>query len=316
MRALRLIAVFLTFMVIGTHNVQAADMVIGVPDWPSARATANIIKVIIEDRLSLPVELREADNQKIFEGMDAGTIQLHPEVWLPNQNELYQDYVEAKRSVSLSPLSVDASQGICATRATVEIHGIKSIQDLTDPEKAKIFDTDFNGKGEMWIGQSDWASTQVVISRARLFGYDRTMTLLQGGEPLALAAIDVAVSIGKPLVFYCYTPHHVFALHDIVRLGEPDQDQSTFAVASGGGKSGGSENAASATFGNARFHIAYAASLADSMPQVAKLLRQIRFDTDMVTGMTYALVVERQDPAFFAKQWVETHSDEIDRWVR
>ena len=316
MTALRLIAVFLAFTAIGTPSSQAADLVIGVPDWPSARATANIIKVVVENRLALSVALQEADNEKIFEGMDAGTIQLHPEVWLPNQNDLYQDYVEAKRSVSLSPLSVDASQGICATRVTAEIHGIKSVQDLTDPEKAKIFDTDFDGKGEMWIGQSDWASTQVVISRARLSGYDQTMTLLQGGEPLALAAIDVAVSIGKPLVFYCYKPHHVFALHDIVRLDEPNQDQSRFAVASGGGNSSESENAASATFANARFHIAYAASLADSTPQVARLLRQIRLDTDMVTGMTYALVVERQDPAAFARQWVEKHSDEIDRWVR
>ena len=35
----------------------AAEIVIGVPNWPSVAATASILKVVIEDNFGLEVEL-------------------------------------------------------------------------------------------------------------------------------------------------------------------------------------------------------------------------------------------------------------------
>ena len=32
--------------------------------------------------------------------------------------------------------------------------------------------------------------------------------------------------------------------------------------------------------------------------------------------MTYALVVEKQDPADFAKMWVGDNADMVERWLR
>ena len=36
--------------------VQAADVVIGVPNWPSVRVTAHVLKVVMEDNLGVEVE--------------------------------------------------------------------------------------------------------------------------------------------------------------------------------------------------------------------------------------------------------------------
>jgi len=213
----RLCALSIVLPLLGATAAPAADMVVGVPDWPSARATAHIIKVVMEERLGLSVDLREATNEEIFDGMDKGTVQVHPEVWLPNQVALYSQYVEGKRTARMSPYGVNATQGVCTTRATAEQYQIGALSDLTDPEKAKLFDTDFDGKGEMWVGAADWASTKEVIKRASETGVDRTMTLLQAPEQVALATIDIAAATGKPLVFYCYTPHHVYQLHDLVQ---------------------------------------------------------------------------------------------------
>ena len=55
----------------------AADMVVGVPNWPSAVATANVIKVVLEDNLGLEVELQNGTNAVFFEGMDAGSVHVH-----------------------------------------------------------------------------------------------------------------------------------------------------------------------------------------------------------------------------------------------
>lgn len=299
---------------IGAQAASAADVVIGVPDWPSARATANIIKVVMENRLHLSVDLRAATNEQIFEGIDNGTMHVHPEVWLPNQSDLYAEYVEGRRSARMSPRGVEASQGVCTTQATAEALNLRALSDLTNPEIARRFDTDFDGKGEMWIGAADWASTKEMIRRASALGFDKTMSLLTAPEPVALAAIDIAAATGKPLVFYCYSPHHVFALHNIVRLDEGPQG---FAVASGSsGSDVASGSARPAGWNQAHFHIAYSAALADGAPQTAEFLRRINLDPDTVTAFTYALVVERQDPGEFARIWVQQNQERVDQWVQ
>jgi len=62
---------------------QAADVVIGVPNWPSVRVTAHVLKVAMEENLGLEVELQNGTNPVIFEAMDSGAMHVHPEVWLP-----------------------------------------------------------------------------------------------------------------------------------------------------------------------------------------------------------------------------------------
>ena len=130
----------------------AADMVVGVPNWPSAVATANVIKVVLEDNLGLEVELQNGTNAVFFEGMDAGSVHVHPEVWLPNQNNLNQKFVKEKGTVVMTAQGVAGDQAICVTKGTVERTGISSLSELSDPDMAKNFDTDGDGKGELWIG--------------------------------------------------------------------------------------------------------------------------------------------------------------------
>jgi glycine betaine/proline transport system substrate-binding protein len=68
-----------------TSIASAADVVIGVPNWPSVAATANILKVVIEENLGLDVELQNGTNPIVFEAMDSGAMHAHPEVWMRTQ---------------------------------------------------------------------------------------------------------------------------------------------------------------------------------------------------------------------------------------
>ena len=164
----------------------AADVVVGVPNWPSAVATANVIKVVLEDNLGLEVELQNGTNAVFFEGMDAGSVHVHPEVWLPNQNNLNQKFVKEKGTVVIAPKGVAGDQAVCVTKGTAERTGITELSELSDPDMAKHFDTDGDGKGEMWIGAAGWASTVIEKIRAKSYGYDETMSLKEMDESLAL----------------------------------------------------------------------------------------------------------------------------------
>ena len=57
---------------------QAADVIIGVPNWPSVLATAHVLKVAMEENLGLEVELQNGTNPVVFEAMDSGAMHVHP----------------------------------------------------------------------------------------------------------------------------------------------------------------------------------------------------------------------------------------------
>ena len=296
--------------------VLAADVVIGVPNWPSVRVTAHVLKVALEENLGLEVELQNGTNPIIFEGMDAGSMHVHPEVWLPNQSNLHNKFVKENKTVLSNPADVAGDQAMCVTKGTADRTGIVNLSELSDPDMAKNFDTDGDGKGEIWIGGAGWASTNVEKIRAKSYGYNETMQLKEMGESLALAEVDAAVAGNDNIVFFCYTPHHMFALHDLVVLKEPAHDPAKWNVKQ---PTDGADwldvSEAGVAWDTAYLHIHYAASLESSHPEAAKMLGNAKFDTNTISQMTYAVVVEERDPADFAKEWVANNGDAVDSWL-
>ena len=300
-----------------TTAAQAADVVIGVPNWPSVAMTADILKVVIEDNYGLEVELQNGTNPVVFEAMDGGSMHIHPEVWLPNQSNLNNTFVKEKGTVSMNPNGVPAFQGMCVTKSTAERTGIKAIADLGDPDMAALFDTDGNSMGEVWIGASGWASTNVEKVRAKSYGYDATMDLVEMDETLAMAQVDAAVAKDENIVFFCYTPNHVFALHELVILEEPAYDASKWNMIQPTDDPDWLEkSSAPVAWDLAYLHIHYASAMKDSHPEVAAMLENVKLDTDLVSAMTYAVVVDKVDNAEYAAQWVQDNADLVNSWLQ
>lgn len=293
----------------------AADVVIGVPNWPSVRATAHVLKVALESKLGLEVELKDGSNKAVFDAMDAGTMHVHPEAWLPNLNHLRRQYVIAKKSIKMHPSGATGTQAMCVTRGTAERTGIKDLKELRDPNMAKNFDSDGDGRGEVWIGADGWGSTPIEQVRARSYGYDATMTLKIMEESVALGEVDQAVAQKKNIVFFCYTPHHMFAAHDLVVLEEPPHDAQKWVIVPPSPTPGWLEKSSAAVaWDTAHLHVSYASALESSQPKAAAMLSKVSLSTDTLTAMTYALSVEKQDPAAFAEKWVEQNKAIVDSW--
>lgn len=301
----------------GISNMSiAADLVIGVPNWPSVAVTADILKVVIEDNFGLEVELQNGTNPVVFEAIDSGSMHIHPEVWLPNQQNLHDTYVEEKGTVTMNPNGVPSFTGMCVTKDTSERTGIKALSDLTDPDMAVKFDEDGDGMGELWIGATGWASTNVERIRAKSYGYDVTMNLLEMDETLALSKVDAAVAKSENIVFMCYTPHHMFTLYDLVPLEEPAHEPEKWVISQPTDDPDWLENSsAPIAWSVPTLHVMYATTLKDSHPEVANMLSSVKLDTDLVSGMTYAIIVDKVDTAEFAKQWVSDNADLVNTWL-
>tara|TARA_B100000029_G_scaffold342966_1_gene335343 strand:- start:252 stop:1202 length:951 start_codon:yes stop_codon:yes gene_type:complete len=299
-----------------TGNAFAADVVIGVPNWISVTAMAHLVKAVFEDNLGLEVELQNATNPIVFEAMDKGTMDIHPEVWLPNQQNLYNTYVEEKGSVVKAPNAVIAFQGLCSTKMTAEKHGITSVSDLTDPTKSKLLDKDGDGKGDLWIGATGWASTNVEKIKAKSYGYDQTLSLIEMDETLAMAELDAAVAQNQPHVFVCWTPHHMFGLHDLVVLEEPAHDPAKWNVIQPTDDPDWlAKSSAPVAWSDTYLHIHYAKALADKQPQAAQILENLKVSTDQVSDMVFEMTVNKVSGEDVARKFIEENGDLVDSWL-
>ena len=295
----------------------AADLVIAMPNWPSGQASANILKLAIAEKFGLDAEVRELGTMLAFAGMDSGEVDIVPEVWSPNFDDLVKRYgADGAKSVVLGHTAVPAWQGLCATPDAAAA-GIKDVSDLSDPAKTALLDTDGDGQGEVWIGAETWKSTGIERVRANSYGYANTVALVEAEEDVAMAAVDAAVATGRPMVFYCYAPHHVFKLHDLARLTEPAYDPAKWKiVAQSDDPLWISKSSAPVAWGPVEFHVAYSASFAKEHANVAAFLEKVDFKPDEISAMSYALQVDRQPPADYAKAWVEENRTRVQEWGR
>lgn len=294
----------------------AADLVIAMPNWSSGQATANILKVSLKQEFGLDADAVEMGTLIAFAGLNSGTVDIHPEVWLPNLDNLVRKYVTEDGTVALSPIGVPAWQGICATRVAADKYGIRDVSDLNDTKKTAALDTDGDGRGEMWIGAQTWSSTTIERIRANSYGYAKTMTLLEMPEDVSMAAVDAAEATQRPMVFNCYAPHVVFKLHDIVRLTEPPFDPAKWKIVLPSEDPAWlSKSSAAVGWSTAYYHIAYATRLRQKYPEVARFLDNVRLTPEDATDMSYAIQVERQDPYKFATQWVAKNQARVKEWT-
>ena len=89
---------------------------IGDPGWTGATAIANLLSAVITDKRGCEVELVPGNNTAIYGAIDRskGEIEVHPDVWLPNQQAYTNDLVP-KGTLRLSSLSYEGNQGYCVS---------------------------------------------------------------------------------------------------------------------------------------------------------------------------------------------------------
>ncbi|MCY6382065.1 glycine betaine ABC transporter substrate-binding protein [Hoeflea prorocentri] len=317
MKRLILAACFAATTSLSAHAASDTVM-IGEPSWPGAKIIANLIKVVIEEKLGGQAELVPGTNPVIFAAMDGGRgdIDVHPDVWLPNQKSLTDEYVDGKGTVGLSSGAYEGRSGFCVPSYMAEEHNIKSVFDLATPEAQELFDADGDGKGEIWVGASGWASTNVHKVKARDYGIE---TFLEPGtedETVFYAKLKDVVAQKKGAVFYCYKPHYVHALYDVTMLEEPEHDPETYKIVQPDADADWYDKSKITSGDSVKsVRIAHSKSLEERAPDAAKLLANMELNSDDVSAWTFEVVVNGKEPEDVVRAWVQENGPAVDAWL-
>ena len=315
---LKLLTAAAAFSVASSVSFAAESVNIGVPSWTGAQAIANLLKVVVETRIGGTAGLVPGNNATIFQAMDQGKgdIDVHPDVWLPNQESFTKKYVDGAGTVQLSENSYEGNQGFCVSRDFAEANNITDIADLGRPDVAAKMDSDGNGKGEMWIGAPGWASANVNEVKVRDYGLLDFIEPIRAEEAVKTARVKDSIAKGEGYAFYCYKPHAIWFQFDVVMLTEPKFDPAKYIMVQPSDDADWYNKSSVATKDALKnVQIAFSKSLAGRSPAIAEFFERFALTAEDVSSFAFEISGNGRDPADVAKEWVAANPDRVDAWL-
>lgn len=318
LKPLALASACAAFAALASPASAAERVKIGVPSWTGAQAIAYLLGAVVEAKIGGEVDYVPGNNAAIFQAMDQGKgdIDVHPDVWLPNQESFTKKYVDGAGTVVLSSNPYEGNQGFCVSKAFGEANDITDIADLGRPDVAALMDSDGDGKGEMWIGAPGWASANVNEVKVRDYGLLDFIEPIRAEESVKTARIKDSIAKGEGYAFYCYEPHAVWYMFDVRMLDEPRFDPAKYVMVQPSDDPDWYDKSSVATKDALKnVQIAWSKSLEERSPAIAEFFANFALDASDVSGFAYEISAEGRDPAEVAREWIEANPERVDAWL-
>lgn len=299
-------------------SVAAEKVNIGVPSWTGAQAIAHLLAAVVTERIGGEAGLVPGNNATIFQGMDQGKgdIDVHPDVWLPNQQSFTDKYVDGAGTVELSQNPYEGNQGFCVPTKFGKENNITDIADLGRPDVALKMDSDGNGLGELWIGAPGWASANVNEVKVRDYDLMSFIEPIRADESVKTARIKDAIAKDEGYAFYCYKPHAVWFMFDVTMLTEPTFDPAKYKmVQPSDSPDWFTESTVATKDALKNVQIAWSKSLNERSPAIAEFFGRFSLDADDVSSFAYEISGKGRDAAEVASEWIAANPDRVDAWL-
>jgi len=298
--------------------IGAEKVKIGAPSWTGAQAIAALLQAVVVERIGGEAELVPGNNATIFQGMDQGKgdIDVHPDVWLPNQQSFTKKYVDGAGTVVLSQHPYEGNQGFCVPEDFGKANSITDIADLGRPDVAMKMDSDGDGKGEMWIGAPGWASANVNEVKVRDYDLLAFIEPVRAEESVKTARVKDAIAKGEGYAFYCYKPHAIWYMFDVRMLSEPKYDPAMYTMVQPSDSPDWYQESKVATKDALKsVQIAWSKSLQDRSPAIVEFFERFSLTADDVSGFAYEISGKGRKASEVASEWIAQNPERVDAWL-
>ncbi len=296
----------------------AEKVMIGKPTWTGAQAIAALLQAVVVQRIGGEAELVPGNNATIFQAMDQGKgdIDVHPDVWLPNQESFTKKYVDGEGTVQLSKNPYEGNQGFCVSQDFAKANQITDIADLGRPDVAIKMDSDGNGKGEMWIGAPGWASANVNEVKVRDYNLSPFIDAVRAEESVKTARVKDSIAKGEGYAFYCYKPHAIWYMFDVMMLTEPKYDPAKYKMVQPSDSPDWFKNSHVETKDALKqVQIAWSKSLKARSPAIVEFFERFSLTADDVSSFAYEISGKGRDPYEVATDWIKANPKRVDAWL-
>ena len=283
-------------------------IIFGDLNWSSALLQNRIAQYIVEHGYGYPTDVKFGATLPLFQGLKRGDTHVTMEIWLPNQDEAWE---EAR--VEGAVLSVGKSLGSDWQSAFVipaylqeEYPDLDSVEDLKEQQYKDLFKTAETGdKARLVSCIIGWACEEVNEAQVTGYGLDDHVEIINPGDGAALNAdLYGAYERQEPWLGYQWGTNDPALVLDLVRLEEPAySDQCWFTTKA-------------CAYEDATILIAVNPDLPGNAPDVVEMLRNWDFNIGI-----YKEVVRWQgenpdaDAQTTALWWLNSNQDIWGGWV-
>jgi glycine betaine/proline transport system substrate-binding protein len=338
MKPPRHLIVTLPLALVGASLLAAAaqagpKIVLAEMNWDEPRAVNAVLRQILTERFDADVEEIAADQAVIFSAMALGdgSIDVHSAIWSGARQADIDRYVTQDGTVQLNERPYFAEDGFYLPRAFAEANDIVGVEDLLDPEIAKLLDVNGDGRGDYWPGAPGWAVANIHTVKAKSYGFNEFYDPLIASDALMKAQLESSYARGDGILFYYWTPEALQLQFDLLKLKEPDFDGYAMAEMKGQPEYNpeGCYNYVDPTTdpdwlekSDIRcsappnpIHIGYSTALSERAPEVAAFLSNVAITQEEIGGWLYEMSVNKKDPAAVASEWIAAHPERVAEWL-
>jgi glycine betaine/proline transport system substrate-binding protein len=145
--------------------------------------------------------------------------------WDPLHIDFFEEAGGAEKIYREGVYSSGSIQGYLIDKATAEAYELGNIDQLKDPEIAKLFDADDDGKADLAGCTPGWGCEKVIEHHMDAYGLRDTVVHNQGSYSAIIADTIARYEQGEPILYYTWTPYWVSGVlvpgEDVVWLQVP-----------------------------------------------------------------------------------------------
>jgi len=224
-----------------------------------------------------------------FAGLKSRQIDAFLGYWNPSMTPMIEPFLKAGQIKVLDQPNLVGAKYTLAVPEYVYEKGLKSFADIAKFEKeleGKMFGIEPGNDGNALI--------QRMIEKNE-FGV-KGFKLVESSEAGMLAEVQRAARNKKPIVFLGWEPH-------------PMNVQMKIRYLEGG------DSVFGANFGEAKVFTAVPPSYEARCPNVATLLKNLRFNTDIENQVMVA-ILDKANPVTAARDWLKKNPAVLDNWLK
>jgi glycine betaine/proline transport system substrate-binding protein len=238
--------------------------------------------------------------------------------WQPLHDDFFKNAGGAAKLYREGTYVTQSVQGYLIDRKTAERYRITSIAQLKDPQIARLFDTNGDGKADLAGCNPGWGCEQVIEHQLEAYGLRGTVTHNQGSYPALIADTLTRFKQGQPVLYYTWTPYWVSGVlkpgKDVVWLQVPFSSlpgvQSAQSTKLPDGRDYG--------FPVNTQHIVASKAFADKNPAAARLFSVMKLPLADINAQNLRMREGENKPADVERHvdlWIKAHQKQFDGWI-
>jgi ABC-type proline/glycine betaine transport system substrate-binding protein len=297
--------------------------------WDTGWFQTEVFRQLLQELGYTVAEPKTQDNQEFYRLAAKGEIDLWANGWFPLHNTFIQkNRIHDKLQAVGYEVKAGALQGYMVDKKTADTLGIKSLADFRNPEVAKNFDMDGNGKADLIGCNAGWGCEPVIEHHLNVYDLRDTVEHVQGDYSPLMADTVVRCKRGQPVLFYTWTPNWTVGTlvpgKDVVwievpfpSLPEEDKDHKNQTTIKG--VPGCVNDPCAMGFPPNDIRVVANKKFMAIHPDVKRLLELVEIPVGDISAQNAKMLDgedDDEDIQRHAREWIKGNQEKIERWLK